>query len=144
MDLYGDEEAFFFSGLAFLLIIPALLVAASLIHTATAGTKITTTVVTSDKVYYAFEGVEWDFKRTVEYYVQDKSELTPSELKQVLQQYLETWGEADVQEYARETGTRISVGSIEPDVKKRVVTAYLTVTDLNGKIRYEGEIRAEW
>lgn len=57
-----NKKGFVFTGMAFLLIVPAVLLVASLTHMIKTGDKATVTAIRSDTVFYVYNSVQKDFE----------------------------------------------------------------------------------
>ena len=62
----GKNRAFVFSGIAFILIIPAIIIAASYMNMLSIGSEATFTHIKSDKLYHFFTTIEKDLTRAAE------------------------------------------------------------------------------
>lgn len=119
--------AFVFTTTAFLLVIPAVILAASFIGMTESGDDATITAMRADNVFFAFNSIQSSFEETsknlVDVYENDSNEIR-TELNS-------TWAPFIEQEYVRETGVNVSIPEEDINVTYNAATNSIYIGNIN-------------
>ncbi len=139
-----DNKAFVFTGIAFLMIIPSIILAASFVSMRRTGDTAITTKIYSDRVFYAFANIETNFKST------GKSLVTYYGCADdYIGDYLNgTWGPYIEQDFAGSLGVNITLPEINASYNASNQTMKMghlnvsqgipvNITDADGDIRLD-------
>jgi hypothetical protein len=119
--------AFVFTTMAFLLVIPAIILAASFIEMTRIGDDATTTAMRADNVFFAFNSIRSSFEETsknlVDVYENDSNKIR-TELNS-------TWAPFIEQEYTEKIGVNTSIPEEDINVTYNNATNSISIGNIN-------------
>ena len=102
-----NNRGFVFTGFAFLLVIPALILAASFFNMLKLGSEAASIAATSGAVFYAYDNIRASFEETA-----DNLVLKYGNNAQAIENELAAWRASITGNYSTRLGLNVTIGSI--------------------------------